>query len=94
VNFGERFDPIRLLTWATPGVVRYFGFGWVQEIFGNTSDLQGEFITYRTGAGKEVQLTAESAKIVGVDWLITPSGADIAGSLVTQAGEIFGNLWQ
>jgi hypothetical protein len=94
VNFGERFDPIRLLTWATPGVVRYFGFGWVQEIFGNTSDLQGEFVAYRTGAGKEVQLTAESAKLVGVDWLITPSGADIAGSLVTQAGEIFGNLWQ
>jgi hypothetical protein len=94
VNFGERFDPIRLLTWATPGVVRYFGFGWVREIFGNESDLQGEFVAYRMGAGQEAQLTAESAKLVGVDWLVTPSGADVAGSLITQAGEVFGNLWQ
>jgi hypothetical protein len=96
VEFGQRFDPVRLLTWATPGVVRYFGFGWCDAIHG---DMQGDEIARKIaengGAGAESRLGQDTVKKLGIDWLVTARGGwNFAAELVTEAGEVFDTLWK
>jgi len=97
VKFGQRFDPIRILTWGHQAVVRYFGFGWCHEIFGNDETVRGKVVASKGGAGRECQLTGDTPAKLGIDWLVTAltgNGDNMAQQLVTQVGPVLGGLWK
>jgi hypothetical protein len=98
VKFGQRFDPIRLLVWGHPAVVRYLGFRWTDEIHGNADgDDVAKKIAGNHGAGRECKLTQDTVNKVGIDWLVTArsdKAGEMAHELITQAGPVLAGLWK
>jgi hypothetical protein len=97
IDFGQRFDPVRILTWGHPAVVRYFGFGWCQEIYGNKDgDVRAKTVHAKQGAGRECKLTGDTPTKLGIDWMVTPLSdfGDKAQELLTQVGPVLTGLWK